>query len=47
MKTYKNELSLPNTPEGIGDPFVLRYNGRYYLYPSTPYQQNGVHAWGS
>lgn len=47
MKTYKNELSLPNTPEGIGDPFVLRYNGRYYLYPSTPYQENGVHAWVS
>lgn len=46
MKTYQNELyvSQPGLSENapavdenyasIGDPFVMRYNGRYYLYPS-------------
>ncbi len=47
MNTYKNELHLPNTPEGLGDPFVLRHNGRYYLYPSTHAGENGVRAWMS
>ena len=47
MKLYHNELNLPETPEGLGDPFVLRYNGRYYLYPSTHAAENGVHAWVS
>ena len=27
---------------GIGDPFVMRYDGRYYLYPSSSTPENGV-----
>ena len=30
---------------GFGDPFVMRYNGRYYLYPSTRDDQVGVKCW--
>ena len=32
---------------GFGDPFVMRYNGRYYLYPSTRDDQVGVKCWSS
>lgn len=44
-RTYSNELHLPNTPDGIGDPFVLRHDGRYYLYPSTHEKEMGVRVW--
>ena len=27
---------------GIGDPFVLRHDGTYYMYPSSGTQENGV-----
>ena len=27
---------------GIGDPFVMRYDGKYYLYPSSGSRENGV-----
>ena len=27
---------------GIGDPFVMRYDGKYYLYPSSGHPENGV-----
>lgn len=27
---------------GIGDPFVMRYNGKYYMYPSTNDAYSGV-----
>lgn len=27
---------------GIGDPFVMRYDGKYYLYPSSSTPENGV-----
>jgi hypothetical protein len=32
-----DEEKIPNqwSAYGCGDPFVLRYNGRYYLYVST------------
>lgn len=30
----------------IGDPFVMRYNGMYYLYPSS-YGETGVQCWTS
>lgn len=42
--TYQNPIEIDgqwggvnpnNYAYGIGDPFVLRYNGKYYLYPST------------
>ena len=32
---------------GIGDPFVMRYNGMFYLYASTLDSENGVRAWKS
>lgn len=32
---------------GIGDPFVMRYNGMFYLYVSTLDTENGVRAWKS
>lgn len=32
---------------GFGDPFVFRYNGRYYLYPSTRDDSIGVKCWSS
>ena len=27
---------------GIGDPFVMRYDGQYYMYPSSSMPENGV-----
>ncbi len=27
---------------GIGDPFVMRYDGKYYMYPSSGTAENGV-----
>ena len=35
------------TEYGIGDPFVYRYNGMYYLYCSTKNSQVGVRAYKS
>lgn len=32
---------------GVGDPYIMRYNGRYYLYCSTKNFQTGVRAWVS
>lgn len=32
---------------GIGDPFVLRYNGKYYLYPSTSDPCDGIKVFES
>jgi hypothetical protein len=32
---------------GIGDPFVMRYNGKYYLYPSTEGPNRGVKVYTS
>ena len=32
---------------GFGDPFVARYNGTYYLYPSVRDDQVGVRCWSS
>lgn len=40
MKTYRNPIKKQ---EDIADPFVLRYNGRYYLYCTRP----GVPCWSS
>lgn len=51
-KTYQNGLDISgqwgvseitNGGEyGIGDPFVMRYNGKYYMYPSSGAAENGV-----
>ena len=32
---------------GVGDPFVMRYNGRYYLYCSTKDDEIGIQCWVS
>ena len=43
-ESYKNfiemdkswgEISTDNNSAAIGDPFVMRYDGKYYMYPST------------
>lgn len=53
MEQYQNPICLP-APEfgemngsgsGIGDPFVYRFNGRYYFYPSAG--SEGIIAWES
>lgn len=47
--TFSNPTELAEEWEdyGVGDPFVLRYNGMYYLYSSTRDDQVGVKAWSS
>lgn len=53
MKQYQNPIHLPELKgegmeEGwakVGDPFVYRFNGRYYLYPSAG--PDGIVAWES
>ena len=32
---------------GFGDPFVMRYNGTYYLYVSTKDGSTGIKCWSS
>ena len=47
---YVNETStISNQWEayGIGDPYVMRYNGTYYLYVSTKDGEPGIKAWKS
>ena len=31
----------------IGDPFILRHNGKYFLYPSTEYPNKGIRCFSS
>ena len=38
---------VPNNQYGIGDPFVMRWNGKYYLYPSTADAFQGVKVYVS
>jgi xylan 1,4-beta-xylosidase len=47
--SYQNSLVLDQEwPDyGIGDPFVMRYNGAYYLYCSTKDFRIGIKAWSS
>lgn len=49
FSTYKNSFKLNDEWEdyGIGDPYILRYNGRYYLYCSTKDYKKGIKAWSS
>lgn len=46
---YTNPLTLPNEwlDYGAGDPFVLKFNGTYYLYVSTRDDQVGIKCWSS
>ncbi|WP_336773932.1 glycoside hydrolase family 43 protein [Paenibacillus sp. MMO-58] len=48
-RTYQNPMTLGQEWEdyGIGDPYVLRYNGKYYLYCSTKDWRVGIKAWSS
>lgn len=39
-KTYQNPIAVD---DDFADPFVLRYNGKYYLYSTTP----EVFCWSS
>lgn len=47
---YLNSFILEDEWEdgyGIGDPYILRYDGRYYLYVSTHDYKIGVKCWSS
>lgn len=46
---YRNFLEVENEwPNyNIGDPYLLKFNGLYYLYASTPYGVTGVRCWSS
>lgn len=48
-KQYKNDIILQTDqgPVSCGDPFVLRFNGKYYLYPSTDYREIGIRCFVS
>lgn len=45
---YKNPIHIHDCENNhFGDPFVLRFNGKYYLYPSTKAGDTGVHCYVS
>lgn len=48
-KLYNNSFKLDQEWEdyGIGDPFIMRYNGKFYLYCSTKDWRPGIKAWSS
>ncbi|MBU5671657.1 family 43 glycosylhydrolase [Paenibacillus sp. MSJ-6] len=48
-QTYQNPMTLDQEWEdyGIGDPYVMRFNGKYYLYCSTKDWRVGIKAWSS
>ncbi|MDU4694221.1 MAG: family 43 glycosylhydrolase [Paenibacillus sp.] len=47
--TYQNPFTLPEEWEdyGIGDPYILRHDGMYYLYCSTKDGRPGIKGWSS
>ncbi|MBE6636922.1 MAG: hypothetical protein E7618_03850 [Ruminococcaceae bacterium] len=52
QETYQNPLIRSGTigtwgQYGVGDPFVMRWNGRYYLYCSTKDGMVGIQCWTS
>ncbi|TVP96858.1 MAG: hypothetical protein EA374_00520 [Acholeplasmatales bacterium] len=49
MRTYTNGTKLQRKGKmaSIGDPFVMRFNGKYYLYPSTAHDETGIHCFTS
>ena len=56
VERYSNHLDLDGQwgathdasgERGIGDPFVMRYNGKYYLYPSTSGPNYGIKVFES
>lgn len=51
-KMYSNKFLEDRIPDqwegyGVGDPYVYRFNGKYYLYVSTKDHNVGVRAWVS
>jgi GH43 family beta-xylosidase len=49
---YENSFGEDRIPDqwdayGVGDPFVYRWNGVYYLYVSTKDSETGVRGWKS
>ena len=48
-ETYKNNMVLEDewTDYGIGDPYIMKYNGMYYLYVSTKGGEQGIKVWTS
>ncbi|SFB53695.1 Beta-xylosidase [Cohnella sp. OV330] len=48
-RTYANPISLPDEwgEYGLGDPFVFKYDGYYYLYVSTRDTDAGIKVWRS
>lgn len=49
-ETYTNKFDEEKIPGqwkeyGVGDPFVYRFNGKYYLYCSTKNYETGVRGW--
>ncbi|TJY41007.1 DUF1080 domain-containing protein [Cohnella pontilimi] len=48
-RTYSNPISLPDEwgEYGLGDPFIFKFNGYYYLYVSTRDTDAGVKVWKS
>jgi xylan 1,4-beta-xylosidase len=46
---YTNPMTLPSewASYGIGDPYVMKYNGVFYLYVSTANGQTGVKCYSS
>ena len=42
-----NGATGANGQYGVGDPFVMRFNGKYYLYPSTSDPENGIKVFES
>jgi len=48
-RTYQNQFTLDQEWEdyGIGDPYILRHDGKYYLYVSTKDRRVGIKAWSS
>ena len=49
---YDNRFGEENIPDqfenfGVGDPFVMRHNGKYYLYSSTKSRVYGYKCWES
>ena len=52
LETYQNSLMDATTLNawenyGFGDPFVMRHNGKYYLYSSTHDWYTGIKVWSS
>ena len=52
ISTYQNPILTAQTEQawpgyGFGDPFVMRYNGVYYLYCSTKDGSVGIKCWSS